>query len=262
MALSQRSPGNTILAADHNEIYNLLKTTTAKETINAFHYGANIASASALTPGTDGNYFHVTGTTTITSIATANAGTLLVLEFDGALTLTHNGTSLILQGAVNYTTVAGDVFTFLSEGAGNWREVGRKTNASLSKQSGIGTRTNGDLTLTAGAAYADITDVTTTLTLPTGTSGKVLVIATIEWSGTAGSSVFFEIFADGVAKLEKVDITSSTGGHRSFSMAWLATGLAAGARIFKLQGKATTTDATVYGGTTAIRTTSISAVEV
>src|SRR2546428_11977169 len=52
--------------------------------------GADIASAAALTPGVDGNYFHVTGTTTVTSIATAQAGSLLFLKFDGAVLLTYN----------------------------------------------------------------------------------------------------------------------------------------------------------------------------
>src|SRR5438132_3437176 len=58
--------------------------------------GANVASAATLSPGTDGNYFHVTGTTTITAIASMPAGTALVLEFDGACQITHNATSLIL----------------------------------------------------------------------------------------------------------------------------------------------------------------------
>lgn len=63
----------------------------------------------------------VTGTTTITAIGTLTAGIERVLIFSGALTLTHNGTSLILPGAGNITTAAGDVATMLSLGSGNWR---------------------------------------------------------------------------------------------------------------------------------------------
>jgi hypothetical protein len=44
-----------------------------------------------------------------------------VLIFSGVLTLTHNGTSLILPGAGNITTAAGDVAVMLSLGSGNWR---------------------------------------------------------------------------------------------------------------------------------------------
>ncbi len=86
--------------------------------------GADIASASSITVGTDGNYFHITGTTGVTALSTLQAGTVIWLEFDGILTITHNGTTLILPGAENITTVAGDVFAFVSEGSGNWRAIG------------------------------------------------------------------------------------------------------------------------------------------
>lgn len=89
----------------------------------AFLKGADIASAAALAPSAGATYHHVTGTTTITSIASAGAGHLLILEFDGAVTVTHNATSLILQKGVNYVTEAGDVLVFVSEGSGNWRQV-------------------------------------------------------------------------------------------------------------------------------------------
>lgn len=73
----------------------------------------------------------VTGTTTITAFGTASAGALRVVTFSGALTLTHDGTSLILPGAVNITTAAGDVGVFKSLGSGNWR------CASYSRASGL-----------------------------------------------------------------------------------------------------------------------------
>ena len=88
--------------------------------------GSDLSSGSTITPGTDGNFFDITGTTTITAIATLQAGSVVVFQFDAALTLTHNGTSLILQGAQNVTTVAGDIFAFISEGSGNWRELFRR----------------------------------------------------------------------------------------------------------------------------------------
>lgn len=78
--------------------------------------GANIASATTITVG-EGGYFAVTGTTTITDIdlGTDKAGREFALRFDGALTLTH-GAALILPGAANITTAAGDVAIFRSEG--------------------------------------------------------------------------------------------------------------------------------------------------
>lgn len=83
--------------------------------------GADIASATTTDIGAaTGNYVDVTGTTTITGLGTVQAGTRRIVQFDGALTLTHNGTSLILPTSANITTAAGDVATFVSLGSGNW----------------------------------------------------------------------------------------------------------------------------------------------
>lgn len=84
--------------------------------------GADVASAGALTLGTDGNYFDVTGTTSITSITTIGAGTTVILQFDAALTLTHHATNLILPGGANITTAAGDHAIFTEYDSG-WRCV-------------------------------------------------------------------------------------------------------------------------------------------
>lgn len=68
--------------------------------------GADIASASPLVLGTDGSYFDVTGTTGFAAITVA-AGTFFVLQFDGALTITH-GSGITLPGGANITTATGD----------------------------------------------------------------------------------------------------------------------------------------------------------
>lgn len=85
--------------------------------------GADVASANALTLGDDGNYFDITGTTTITSIATVGVGAVVKLHFDAALTLTHHATDLILPGGANITTAAGDEAEFVEYASGDWRCV-------------------------------------------------------------------------------------------------------------------------------------------
>jgi hypothetical protein len=85
--------------------------------------GADVASAAALPLITDGNYFDVTGTTTITSFNSMGVGTWIALQFDGALTLTHNSTDLILPGGANITTAAGDHGIFVEYASGDWRCV-------------------------------------------------------------------------------------------------------------------------------------------
>lgn len=127
--------------------------------------GAAIASAATTDLSTlTGNFAHVTGTTTITGFGTVQAGPVYKLVFDGILTLTHNAASLILRGAANYTTVAGDVFYFASEGAGNWREVGRLTTASIG---GSFTTANGIATsntnLNSAATWIDVTGASVSL---------------------------------------------------------------------------------------------------
>ena len=76
--------------------------------------GSDIASASPLVLGTDGNYFDVTGATGFSAITVA-AGTLFMLQFDSTPTLT-DGASLDLGGA-NVTAAAGDEMVFFATAA-------------------------------------------------------------------------------------------------------------------------------------------------
>lgn len=86
--------------------------------------GADIASATTTDLGAVQGLMHdITGTTTITGFGTVAAGVWKIIKFEGALTLTHNATSLILLTAANRTTGVGDVGMYISEGSGNWREL-------------------------------------------------------------------------------------------------------------------------------------------
>jgi hypothetical protein len=85
--------------------------------------GTTIASASTINLDTaSGNFLHVSGATTITAITLASGAERTVV-FDGALTLTHNATTLILPGASNILTAAGDTMVVRGDGAGNTRVV-------------------------------------------------------------------------------------------------------------------------------------------
>lgn len=99
----------------------------------------------------------VSGTTTITGFGTLTAGIKKILTFSGALTLTHNATSLILPGAANITTAAGDVAIMRSLGAGNWKCMIYQRAANVYAASG---------------ANADITSMTA-LTAPTAAANPV-----------------------------------------------------------------------------------------
>lgn len=97
------------------------------------HKGSDIASVAGTTDigAVEGLMHDITGAETITGLGTVRAGILKVLKFEGAATLTHNATSLILPGAANIVCASGDVGIFISEGSGNWRCLGfMKTNGS------------------------------------------------------------------------------------------------------------------------------------
>lgn len=84
-----------------------------------------LASAATVDIGAvTSNVISITGTTTITALGTITAGAERAVTFAGALTLTHNGASLILPGAANIVTAAGDCAHFISLGDGAWRCTG------------------------------------------------------------------------------------------------------------------------------------------
>jgi hypothetical protein len=82
---------------------------------------ADIASATTTDIGAEASLnVRITGTTTITGLGTVASGIRRKVRFAAALTLTHNGTSLILPGSANITTAANDTAEFHSLGSGNW----------------------------------------------------------------------------------------------------------------------------------------------
>lgn len=81
----------------------------------------NIASAATCNIGGSATTkVQITGTTTITSFGTV-ANQLRLVRFAQALTLTYNASTLILPGAANITTAAGDNCIVTSDASGNWR---------------------------------------------------------------------------------------------------------------------------------------------
>ena len=85
-----------------------------------FQKGSDVASATSITVPSEG-YFDITGTTTTAGFSTVNAGIMKMVQFDGALQLTHHSSSFNLPTGANITTAAGDRALFRSEGSGNWR---------------------------------------------------------------------------------------------------------------------------------------------
>lgn len=136
-------------------------TFQAKAVGKAFDVDAitDVASASTCDIGAAAtSEVNITGTTTITSFGTANAGVVRRGTFAGALTLTHNGTSLILPGAANISTAAGDSFVARSLGSGNWRVLNYQRNTGKAV---VETITAAPVTPTASAGAGQWVSLTT-----------------------------------------------------------------------------------------------------
>lgn len=85
-------------------------------------FSSNISSASTTDLATaTGDTVQITGTTTISSFGTLPAGIKKRLVFQGSLTVTYNGTSLITPSASNIGTNAGSIMDVISLGSGNWQ---------------------------------------------------------------------------------------------------------------------------------------------
>lgn len=97
--------------------------------------GADVGSAGDLTLGTDGNFFKITGTTTINAITTANwqAGSEITLMFTASVTVKDDtaggaGTAtMLLAASGDFSATANDILKLVYDGT-NWVEVCRSVN--------------------------------------------------------------------------------------------------------------------------------------
>lgn len=118
-AASNSPSGATVVGAGLDDNLRQIQATVRQYLASPATPMASAATVDLSTA--DGSYISITGTTAITAFGTESAGIQYLLKFAGALTLTHNGTSLILPGGANITTAAGDLALMISEGSGNWR---------------------------------------------------------------------------------------------------------------------------------------------
>lgn len=123
--------------------------------------GTSIASATTTDIGAaDSDFVQITGTTTIESLGATTDRDWVWVKFAGALTLTHNATSLILPSGANITTAAGDTAVFVRISGSNWQCL------NYSRVGGLESGTQGDV------LYYGANGVPAKLTA--GTSGQFL----------------------------------------------------------------------------------------
>jgi len=111
-------------------------TGNATDSINGFQSGIlvsncniqgniNVPSASTITPPLGENIQYITGTTNINNIQPSNVGRIIVLNFQGILTVNDGVGNIKLNG--NFTTSVDDTLTLVYNGA-EWVEIARSTN--------------------------------------------------------------------------------------------------------------------------------------
>lgn len=122
---------NYIRASGKAVVTSVAAADVSASVLAALPFGPMTSVASAATTDLDAVAtvgVTISGTTTITSFGTS-ANRLRIGRFTGALTLTHNATSLILPTGANITTAAGDGFVAISDASGNWTVVAYMTAA-------------------------------------------------------------------------------------------------------------------------------------
>jgi microcystin-dependent protein len=100
--------------------------------------GTSIASAATTNIGNaDSDFVRITGTTTITSFGSATKRHHVWIKFTGILTLTHHATNLILPGAQNIVTAAGDMAELVRISGSSWQCIAyhRASGLSVNKAS-------------------------------------------------------------------------------------------------------------------------------
>ena len=137
--------------ADWSELGRLNVTTNVFTPADGNIAWADVASAATANLSATSSNVRITGTTAITSFGTADSGILRFIRFAAALTLTHNATSLILPGAANITTAAGDTAIAISLGSGNWVVVNYVRAAGLPVVQMATARVLGRVTAGSGA---------------------------------------------------------------------------------------------------------------
>ena len=158
--------------------------------------GADVNSAATLPLGSDGNYFNILGTTTITAISqtatggsTVASGTFIGLHFNGILILT-NGAALALPGGVNITTYAGLELEFVKVAAG-WRctsPVAAGTGAyAVLSSTPVNAKNTGSTLIYAVPSGKNLVAVFLMIRVTSFTSGSKSIQAVIQGGGNAST---------------------------------------------------------------------------
>lgn len=186
------------------------KVTAAKVMEFVSAKGSSVASAATVTLGA-GEFFHITGTATITDIDFTDTwdGRRATLIFDAAASITHNATTLVCPGGINIKTSAGDRVRVVVDSGDNVFVI---DHTPVDVTGDMWIRQGAARNLTSTTSEQKLFDAVTngTLTLPTGVYFFESVISISAMSGTSGNAAF-DILGAGTAVLSEVMYQASAG---------------------------------------------------
>lgn len=176
-----------------------------------FSQGTEIVLASSATTSIgveNSNFLQITGTTTITSLGTAYNGPRFV-RFAGALTLTHNATTLILPTGANITTAAGDCAIFVPKGnpSDGWNCV------AYQRANGQALVTSIDYLNTTRIDIASATTVDLTANAPNTRNINITGTTTITGFTVAIGQTYFVRFNAALTLTNNAAIVTQTGAN-------------------------------------------------
>lgn len=192
--------------------------------ISSEHPYSSIASSSTCNiGGVNSENVSISGTTTITSFGTANAGITKYCRATAAFQITYNATSLITANGKNIVTKADDCFTMTSLGSGNWIMTsfkpsdGRVMANAINNQTGTTytlaiTDLGNDVTLSNASAITVTLPQTSTVAFPIGSKIKIINLgagtATLVKEGSETLLGNTTLATNGTAYVEKISATS------------------------------------------------------
>ena len=176
-----------------------------------FSQGTEVVLASAATTSIgveNSNFLQITGTTTITSLGTSYNGPRFV-RFAGALTLTHNATTLILPTGANITTAAGDCAIFVPKGnpSDGWNCV------AYQRANGQALVTSIDYLNTTRIDVASATTVDLTANAPNTRNINITGTTTITGFTVAIGQTYFVRFNAALTLTNTSSIVTQTGAN-------------------------------------------------
>lgn len=171
------------------------------------------ATATVAIGAMTGNYAVVTGTATVSSFDSLRAGGIRVIEWSGATPL-ENNSNIVLPGAANLTTAAGDLTIFVTDGSAVWRAFHQKASGAPISMSPITNSIVADVSCGATGNFA------IGPTIAQGTAGTWFASGQVVANSTGGTGTAFAVkLWDGTTVIDSAYVDQTPGSNQAVQIA-------------------------------------------